>query len=242
MMIPNELTDCYSDLQPADIYGAIEIAAITVLSRAFDMGVTATYLPDDGLQITGMPHIGDPVEITHDRIGKKLRRHLLYAIEHELQARQTVYEAERLRQLQGKVLTGFPSGLDPDGSVRVEMDLSSQFRRYILLGTCPRRYQPLHERDTYLRGKEYSWYVCSVLPVTNHRQTKVRIVLSRTSKQLPAILLRQRSGIERIICLSRIPGGPADIVTAQKIPKVIINSVGKETGDIYRVRILKTQI
>ncbi|MRR59265.1 MAG: hypothetical protein EG824_13800, partial [Deltaproteobacteria bacterium] len=110
--------------------------------------------------------------------------------------------------------------------------------RFILLGTCPLRYQPLHERNNYVPGKVYHWFVTSVLPVANDRHARVRIRLSRTSKELPALLLRQLSGMERIICRRRIPGGPAEIITALKIPKDIINTVGKETGDIYRVRII----
>jgi len=238
-MIPNDLLASYTELKQSDVLDAVEMAVLKVLTKAFEMPFSVTYTQEQGLTMTGLPMYGDPVEISHDKIGRKLKRHVLYTIENELQKRQTVYEAERLRQLQGKVLKGYVSRIDHDGSVLVEMELNSQFQRYILLGSCPRKYQPPHERDKYEIGKEYNWYVTSVLPVANHRQFKVRIRLSRINKELPEILLRQRSGIERIICHSRIPGGPSEIIAAQKIPKDIINSVGKETGDIYRVRIVQ---
>lgn len=236
-MIPNDLLSCYSELKQTDVMEAVELAVAKVLSRMFRMPFTV-HFTQDGLKMTGLPHCGEPVEFTPDKIGKKLRRHVLYTIEIELQKRQTLHEAYRLRQLQGKVLQGVVAGYEPDGSVMVEMELNSHYRRFILLGTCPLRYQPLHERNNYVPGKVYHWFVTSVLPVANDRHARVRIRLSRTSKELPALLLRQLSGMERIICHRRIPGGPAEIITARKIPKDIINTVGKETGDIYRVRII----
>lgn len=238
-MIPSDIIASYPELNQSDILDAVEMAVIKVLTNAFQMPFTVTYTEEEGLKMTGLPMHGEPVEINQDKIGKKLKRHVLYTVENELQRRQTVYEAERLRQLQGKVLRGGVIGYDREGGAVVEMELSSQFQRYILLGTCPRRRQPEHERGKYKEGESYSWYVTSVLPIANHRQAKVRIRLSRTSMELPAILLRQRSGIDRIICCSRIPGGTSEIVTNQKIPKEVINSVGKETGDIYRVRIVQ---
>ncbi len=238
-MIPNELLDSYSELKQADIRDVVELSLIKVLTSAFQIPVTVVFDPEEGLSMTGLPPYGDPVRIGHDKIGRKLKRHILFTIENELQKRQTVYEAERLRQLQGKVLQGSISLRDAEGNLLVDMELSTQFRRYILHGVCPLRYQPSHERDNYVIGKTYYWFVSSVVPIANHRQAKVRIRLSRVSKELPAVLLRMRSGIDRIICHSRIPGGPAEIITAKKIPKDIINSVGKETGDIYRVRIIQ---
>ncbi|ANA41745.1 hypothetical protein A2G06_16520 (plasmid) [Geobacter anodireducens] len=237
-MIPNDILSFYSELKRTDVMEAVELAVAKVLTRTFQMPFTV-HFTQDGLKMTGLPHCGEPVEITPDKIGKKLRRHVLFTIEVELQKRQALHEAERLRQLQGKVLQGVVAGYEADGSALVEMELSNIYRRIILLGTCPLRYQPMHERNKYTAGKVYHWFVTSVLPVASERNAKVRIRLSRTSKELPALLLRQMSGIERIICHRRIPGGPAEIITARKIPKDIINSVGKETGDIYRVRIIQ---
>lgn len=238
-MIQNDIIASYPELKQSEILDAVEMALIKVLTNAFQMPFTVTYTEEEGLKMTGLPMHGEPIEISQEKIGKKLKRHVLYTVENELQRRQTVYESERLKQLQGTVLPGAVIGYDREGGAVVEMELSSQFQRYILLGSCPRRQQPEHERGKYKEGETYSWYVTSVLPVANHRQAKVRIRLSRTSRELPAVLLRQRSGIDRIICCSRIPGGASEIVTNQKIPKEIINSVGKETGDIYRVRIVR---
>ena len=236
-MIPAEIFSIYATLRENDILTTIEATIAEVLTKIFGMPFVV-YCEPEGIIMTCLPDNADPFNIPVGSIGRKLRRHILYNIEIELQKLQTIRESDKLGELQGEVLEGVVKGYEADGSARVEMELTDLFNRYILYGTCPVRFQPVHERKRYKIGERYRWYVTSVVPIVNGRQARVRVRLSRTSTELPALLLRKETGMDRIICLKRIPGGLGEIVTKTKIPKAVINKIGKELGEIYNVRVI----
>lgn len=87
------------------------------------------------------------------------------------------------------------------------------------------------------------FYISSVVPVmVNKWYSKVRILLNRTSKELPRLLLQERSRIARITSIEHVPGAYSSVVTPARIPKKeIINSVGKELEEHLHVSIQEAQ-
>jgi hypothetical protein len=226
-----------SGLPTDEALNAVEVAITRTLTTALRANVCVKV--DKQLEIVAYPYgNGDPVKISLDEINGKLRRHLLYQIKVELQKRRTLNEADRLKELNGFSAPGEISRIAEDGALTVYLEIADYYRRLILCGFCPPRFQPDHEREQYTIGSVKEFYISSVVPVmVNKRYSRVRILLSRTSKELPRLLLRERSRIDGISCIERVPGAYSTIVTPRRIAKDAINSVGKELGEHLHVSI-----
>ena len=232
-MLPADLP-AGNDLPESEILDAVEIATIRVLSGALRVNVSVTL--NEQMRITAYSETGEPSAIPTEAINRKLRRHLLHQIELELQKRRTLIEAERLKELRGAVAPGEIARIAADGDLVVSLEIADCYRRLILAGEWPIRCQPLHERRRYTIGTVQQFYITSVVPVmVNRKSSKVRILLSRTSKELPRLLLQERSRVSGIQCRKRIPGGYSNIVTPTRISKDAINAVGKELGEHLNV-------
>ncbi len=216
-----------SGLTKDDALDAIEVAVARTLTHALRSNVAVRI--KDHLQIIVYQPGGAPTALSFTDIDRKLRRHVQHQVELELQRRKTLDEAGHLKELRGYTAPGEITRISGDGSLIVTLEIADHYRRLILSGICPLRFQPTHERGSYLLGTMKEFHVTSVVPVMiNHRSSRVRVQLSRSSKQLPQLLLQERSRIHGIVCLKRIPGAFSSIVTPIRIPKDIINSVGKE--------------
>lgn len=227
-----------SGLIEADALDAIEVAVARTLTHALKTNVTVRI--KDQMQILVYPPGGAPTALSFTNIDRKLRRHVQHQVELELQLRKTLNEAGHLKELRGYTAPGEITRIFGDGSLIVTLEIADHYRRLILSGICPVRFQPIHERGSYLLGTVKEFHVTSVVPVMiNHRSSRVRVHLSRSSKQLPQLLLRERSRIHGIVCLKRIPGAFSSIVTPTRIPKDIINSVGKELQEHLYVSVQK---
>ena len=234
-MIPAELLAKYG-LRETDALDAVEVAIARALTLAFKKNISVRI--NGRLEITAFSHRGEPVEISAGEIDRKLRRHILHVVEQELQKRQTLRESEDLEELRRKTLPGEISRIADNGTLHVSLEFTDIFQQMMLAGECPVDHQPLHERGRYRIGDVREFFISSVLPiVANGRQASVRIRLSRTSKELPALLLQERTGIYGIECRRRIAGGFSNIVTPTRIPKEAINHVGKELGERLNVSI-----
>jgi hypothetical protein len=231
-----EILSKNDELSESTLIDAIEIGVTRALKRALKASFVVTY--KERLEITMLGAWGETFGITPEQIGKKLRRNMLHEIEREIGIRQILAESEKLKTLRGMVVPGVVKKIRDD-NVLVEMELEDQFARYILLGVCPYREQPVHERKVYRAGEVWKWYVMGVLPIQARNRTMIVVRLSRRSRELPAILLREKSGIERIACIKRIPGAVSHITTDRRIPKQCINDVGKELKETIDVRIIK---
>ncbi len=237
-MIPAELLAKYG-LREADALDAVEVAIARALTHAFKKNISVRI--NGKLEITAFSHRGEPVEISTGEIDSKLRRHILYLVELELQKRQTLRESEELEELRGTTLPGEITRIADNGMLHVALEFTDVFQQLILAGECPVDHQPLHERGRFRIGEVREFFISSVLPiVANSRSANVRIRLSRTSKELPALLLQERTGIYGIECRRRIAGGFSNIITPIRIPKEAINHVGKELGEHLNVSILQT--
>jgi hypothetical protein len=232
-MLPADLLTKYG-FQEAEALGIIEFAIARALTVALRKSLAVRI--EDRLEITIFPDEGEPIELSLAIIKRKLRRHIIHQVELELQKRQVFREAEELKELRGKNVAGEISRIAEDGTLYVALEIADVFRHLILAGECPVRYQPTHERGRYRIGEIREFFISSVLPiVVNGRSAHVRIRLSRITKELPALLLTERTEVAGIVCRRRIAGGFSDIVTPVRIPKEAINSVGKELGEHLNV-------
>lgn len=219
-----------------EIVDAVECAVARTLTTAFHRRVVVR--AEGELEIIAYPALGHPVEIPLKSISKKLRRHIIHNVEAELQKRQIVQESMILQELQGRVFTGVVGRIGSLGTLHVTLEIDDVFKPLILFCECPLRYQPPHERSMYRIGEQRSFLVTSVRPVmVSDDVAKVRIVLNRTSRTLPALLLENLTGITGIECRRRIAGGFSELVTPVRLPKASINTVGKELKEHVQVLI-----
>jgi hypothetical protein len=212
------------------VLDAVELAVTRTLSAALD--TTVSVRAENGLEIVAYPRIGRPVEVPLHAITRKLRRHVLHNVELELQRRQALREAEILQELRGQVIYGTVGRIEAGGTLRVVLEIDEIFRRLILSGECPLLYQPGHERGLYRVGDSRAFHVTRVHAVQAGRHSaRVRIQLSRTSPQLPELLLKKVTGVDGIVCQRRVAGGFSRLATPVRLPKSAINTVGKELGE-----------
>ena len=237
MQLPAEVMARFG-LPEEEALDAVEVAISKTLTRCF--GVPVMVNTNGQIRITALHHNAQK-DIRPEEISSKLRRHLEHNIELELQRRQVLREQNYLRQLRGKVVSGVISAIGNKGTLLVEMELEEIFSRLVLLGECPLKFQLPRERATYFVGCVMAWYITSVLPIQNSNSVRVRVRLSRTSMELPALLLREQSGIGGIRCLRRLPGKASWIVTEKRIPKPVINAVGKELREHLNVQVVPQQ-
>jgi len=219
-----------------EIVDAVECAVAKTLMAAFQR--TVTVRAEGELEIIAYPKLGHPVEMHLKDIPKKLRRHIIHSVEAELQKRQILLEAKKLQELQGRVFCGAVGRIGSRGTLHVTLEIDDLLKPLILFGECPLRYQPPHERSRYRIGEQRSFLVTSVRPVmVGGDIAKVRLILNRTSRVLPALLLQDLTGIAGIKCRRRIAGGFSEVVTPVRIPKKSINTVGKELREHVQVLI-----
>lgn len=220
---------------------ALEAARYSIgrtLSDHFGIPVLTSTSRDGQISMVAL-HGSHETVIRPEDIKTKLRRLLQEDVEFELQRRQAAKEQRYLRQLIGKPVYGGIVGICREGTLIVQMELEETFNTLVLLGECPLAFQTPRERESYGVGDVMSFKVTSVAAVTDNKTARVRIRLSRVSPELPALLLREKSGIDMIKCVRRLPGKESTILTAKKIPKPIINEVGKELREHLNVRIIQ---
>lgn len=227
----------YGNLPGNTALDAIERAIAHALSKTF--GVPFAVRLNQKLEIWKVPPDGEIEEFTERRFSMRMRRYILFEIEKALRSAQIVLEYEKIQSLSGKVVPGIVKKVDSKGNVLVELELVDLFERFILMGECPPRFQPPHERRRYLPGENRKWYVTSVKPLAWRNNARVLVQLSRVARHLPAILLAGQSGIDRVKCLRRLPGSESHLVADQRISKEAIAAVKKELKEDVRVQVLQ---
>ena len=120
---------------------------------------------------------------------------------------------------------------------KAALEIEDHFRRLALIGVCPVRFIPPNERKVLAVGEMKTFLVTSVLPIREKGRAKVLIRLSRISKSLPEVLLRERTGEMSIRCVRRIAGAFSVIESARKLLKDDILAVGLELKERIIVRI-----
>jgi len=240
-MIPGDLLEKYN-LPEDQIADAIETAISRTLSTMFHMDVLVQL--DRNLEVIAINRAHadtEPIQIDPTGISKQGRRQIRRQIELELEKRQALHECNHLHTLRGQIIKGEVRKVASNGEVTVALEVDDHFRQLTLTGVCPARYLPPKERGCFNLGEIRTFLVTSVLPVQKRGRFKVQIRLSRTSKALPEMLLRQATGLQGIRCLKRIAGAFCEIETVKFLPKDAIKAVGDELKERIIVRVLESK-
>ena len=226
-----------SGLTEAETRNSVEMAIVKVLTPVLKASVIAKY--GDELDITVYPYAsGEQLKIDVNNFSSDVKRLIQRQIEFEINRRKTLNEADCLKDLRGKTAIGEISRVAEDGALFVALEIPDYYRRMILNGICPLRYQPSHERNHFRTGDVKEFYITSVVPVVSRRRAaKVRIMLSRSSCELPALLLQERSKISGIQCLKRLPGSFSSLISPMRISKDDIQCVSKELNEYLFVTV-----
>ncbi|MBE0574412.1 MAG: hypothetical protein IH613_00790 [Desulfuromonadales bacterium] len=233
-MIPHDLLTKY-DLPAPEAALAIEDAISGILSRAFNKDIMVNV--GEELEVVAL----DDRRIDPATLSRQLKRQIRYQIERELEKRQSLREQDYLRSLRGQIIFGDVRKVSTNGDLTIALEVEDRFRSLILTGICPARQVPPHERGCLHIGAKKLFLITSVLPVMEKDKAKVLIRLSRTSKTLPEILLREKAGEPSIRCRRRIAGAFSEIETSQRISKESIQSVSDELGERIIVRVVASQ-
>lgn len=233
----DELAQKYGLTKPV-VLDVAETAIANTLTKVFRSPVTCRL---DGNELRLIAYLGsnDPKAVEPKAISNKIRRDIIHTVELELQKRQTLYEFHSMRELQGQVIKATITRIANNHTLYAILEINDLLNPVILLGECSLMKQPLHERWKYRVGESRTFFVSSVRPVAGQGYARVRIILNRTSRELPARMLGQLTGVDGIKCPRRVAGGFCEIVTPQRIPKSAINTVGKELREHVQVFIKK---
>ncbi len=226
-------------LSESDTQDAVEIAVTRVMTHALGHPVSTVLGGPSGLSITVMHRHAGPGLIDLQDIPGRLQRRIKYEVELELRKRQTVNETAFLAALRGKTITGTVAKLRDNGSLLIAFDLVrfAGILTETYYADCPYHYIPPHERNFRKVGDVNTYFVTSVVPMAKERLSRVRIRVSRTTPELPKLMLTERTGLEGIQCTKRIPGAFSEIWVPKRIPKQDINEVGKDLRERLDVRV-----
>ncbi|MDO3380513.1 hypothetical protein [Geoalkalibacter halelectricus] len=241
-MIPAELLAKYP-LPREELLAGVESALTRTLGIA--LGLCIQVRINSPLEILawsrdpGDPR--DPQPLDPGSFSRQLRRQLFYQVERELQRRQTLHEWQGLRVLRGQALPGEILRQRSDGRLHVALEIVECFSGLVLLGECPPRAQPPHERPRYRPGEVLQFLVTSILPVESRGLAKILIRLSRVSRALPEALLRAHTGRGDIRCRRRVAGAFSDLTAASSVPREAIRAVGAELKERIRIHVVSQE-
>ena len=97
------------------------------------------------------------------------------------------------------------------------------------------------ERGRYRAGETRYFFVSKVRLVglihqnVRERLFRVDVLLSRTSRHLPELLLKMKCGTLEISCPRRIAGRTSIVVSKERLPKEVIQEVSAELGERVKV-------
>jgi len=240
-MISRDLLVKYN-LPEEQVTDAVETAISRTLSAMFRMDVLVQLGSNLEVVAINRTHVdAEPIQIDPTEISKQGRRQIRRQIALELEKRQALHECNHLHSLRGQAIKGEIRKVAPNGEVTVALEVDDHFRLLTLTGVCPARYLPSKERGRFNLGEIRAFLVTSVLAVQKQGRFKVQIRLSRTSKALPELLLRQATELQGIHCLKRIAGAFCEIETVKFLPKDAIKSVGEELQERIIVRVLEAK-
>jgi len=84
-------------------------------------------------------------------------------------------------------------------------------------------------------GDARYFFVARVHLTGRERFFRGDVVLSRTSRHLPELLLKMKSGTLEISCPRRIAGRISFVVSRQRLPRETIKTVSRELGERVKV-------
>lgn len=161
---------------------------------------------------------------------------------------QMRHAADRERYYQATKSTmlgwGIIHRIVPGEKLIVELTLLDQYgESFEVYAECPISRIGDHERRTgaFKTGARRAFWVQAIHPVTLGGTPRLNVMLNRTSRHLPAMLMAEMLGDDRatIRCPRRYPGQKSFLVANMPVPKGVILSVGKELSEHVSVQYIK---
>jgi hypothetical protein len=210
------------------------------LSESFGKRVVVLF-SDNELSIyreRGKDSSADMEQLPASRLSRKLLRLCRYRIGTELQKRKSLVEYDYLKSLQGSLIRGTVDRVRDNGSLIVLFRVDELFNHREISGTCPLSQQPPRERGKYRAGDARYFFVAKVRLIClsgRERLFRVDVNLSRTSRHLPELLLKMKSGTLEISCPRRIAGRISFVVSRERLPREMVLAVSAELGERVKV-------
>jgi hypothetical protein len=225
------------------VINEIEKAFSSMLSRWYRMNVVVLY-SDNSLKAFGYSKTaGSYVQREFDlqkakpkgweTIKRIIERNMLMAA-----CREEYYLLKNVRTMGwGRIIK-----IDPDSKLIVQLELAKKFEIY---AECPITRIGRHERRTsaFAIGEKRAFWVRTIHPVTLNGTPRISVMLNRTSKHLPEMLLKEKLKDQELIvkCSHRYPGQKSFITANKFIPKNAILTVESELHEHIQVKYDKKQ-
>ncbi len=226
----HDLSDKYN-LQDETVKDCLKRAIERVLGNA--RRTVEVFLEDEdeiSIYVYGR-NITDPVrKMNFDRLSAKTIRAIKRKLTNELVMQKIVSEYQNIKHIIGNLTGGYIYDVKTN-PISVMIDGIPD-----KLGLYPLMYQPKHERGRYRRGDYYYFHISSVKTVmVNKNIPKISIILSRTSKKLPELIIQKlmaEEGIDmfRVTCVKRHAGLYSIIKTSSRIPEKVLKYTSEKIG------------
>ena len=199
-------------------------------------GANFIYTTSDGVQL----HRDSDV-VLMPRFRKKFLRFLRDKVLLAVNGRVVLNDYNYWAGSQGHLVTGWVFKMQEDGDWVVALERKSyENRRDVIYARCPVQQQPVKERGKP-SGAQKKFY-CNLVRIVKHKgQYALDIILSRTSKRLPELLLNHaleaipgESGT-RVRCTYRDASRYSLVETRKKIPKSVLAGVMAELNEGIKV-------
>jgi len=164
-------------------------------------------------------------------------------IRQRLEIKQTLNDCRALVPMIGEVyegrITDHPASGQP---LRVELYKEIHGILETIHASCMYGDQPIHERSKYALGQSRMWQVKSVYLEKIDADRIVKILLTRSTKVFPQVLMRKLcqdsipySKLGEIVCIKRMPGIYTLLATEQKLPPKAIARLSEELSEKIRI-------
>ena len=181
---------------------------------------------------------------------KKWRAPVLRLVEHNviyaLNKERISREYQTLKILRGKMVEGAVDRHWPNGDLRVRIELTKHFNTETVYARFPLIYQTTRKEElsAYSNGDGLYFYVVRLSVVEENSMPRVDIYVSRTSRKLPEMIMRQWLETENlpveVECQKRVCGAFSILSVSNRVPIAARDSVSEELcGELVRLKVRK---
>lgn len=228
-LLSAELLAKYPSVSQPEIFDSIELAVMRVIEHTHQRPVSVV-ISDNSIETTLLDENAF-IPLNLSGLKNRLKRRIINEIELELMERQAIADARYYRTIRGCAITGIIEHIQHHtGNLVVRLEFNDVMQPIVIYGECPVSQQPIHERGTYQLGSAMYFMVAQILPVTNGKNARARVLLSRSARELPARILTEITKLPGIRCVKRELSNyrHSRIVSRFALPVSAIKAVGKE--------------
>lgn len=180
-------------------------------------------------------------EINTETLNKRIVRNVTFAVHRALEKAVAFRIQNVANQYLHGVVQGSVSRIEADGTLLIDFSLDNPAtgETFLVLGRCPVKDQPPHERDKYKRGDSLKWYLKRSEVVNVRKIPRLEVLLSRTSLEFAACLLRENNydcggEMVKVECVRRVSGAFAMFRISGKVERDAILRTGAELKERIR--------